>query len=64
MATGNHLLVSVKANQPTLFQHLTETYLAQSPQDRHHTHEIGRHNRIERRLTRTWSLPPGVGTED
>ena len=64
MATGNHLLVPVKANQPTLFQHLIETYLAQPPQDRHHTHEIGRHHRIERRLTRTWSLPPGVGTED
>ena len=29
MATGNHLLVPVKANQPTLFQHLTETYPAQ-----------------------------------
>ncbi len=54
----------VKANQPTLFQHLIETYLAQPPRDRHHTHEIGRHHRIERRLTRTWSLPPGVGTED
>ena len=40
MATGNHLLVPVKANQPTLFQHLTETYLAQPPQDRHHTHEM------------------------
>jgi len=33
--------VPVKANQPTLFQHLIETYLAQPPQDRHHTHEIG-----------------------
>jgi len=64
MATGNHLLVPVKANQPSLFQHLTETYPAQPPQDRHHTHEIGRHHRIERRLTRTWSLPRGVGTED
>jgi len=48
-----------EANQPTLLQHLTETYPAQPPQDRHHTHEIGCHNRIERRLTRTWSLPPG-----
>ncbi len=64
MATGNHLLVPVKANQPSLFQHLTETYLAQPPQDRHHTHEIGRHHRIERRLTRTGSVPLGVGTED
>ncbi len=64
MATGHHLLVPVKANQPTLFQRLTETYPAQPPQDRHHTHEIGRHHRIEQRLTRTWSLPLGIGTED
>jgi predicted transposase YbfD/YdcC len=64
MATGHHLLVQVKANQPTLFQHLTETDPAQPPQDRHHTHEIGRHHRIEQRLTRTWSLPLGIGTED
>lgn len=55
-------MVQVKANQPTLVQHLTETYPAQPPQDRHHTHEIGCHHRIERRLTRTWSLPPGTGT--
>ncbi len=64
MATGNHLLVQVKANQPTLLQHLTEIYPAQPPQDRYHTHEIGRHHRIEQRLTRTWSLPPDIGTED
>ena len=64
MATGHHLLVPVKANQPTLLQHLTETYPVQPPQDRHHTHEIGRHHRIEQRLTRMWSLPLGIGTED
>ena len=64
LATGNHLIVQVKANQPTLFQPLTETYPAQPPHDRRHAHEIGRHNRIERRLTRTWSLPPGTGTEE
>lgn len=64
-STGNHLLMQVKANQPALFQHLTETYSAQPSQDRqHHTHEIGRHNRIEQRLTRTWSLPLGISTED
>lgn len=64
IATGNHLMVHVKANQPRWFQHLTETYPAQPPQDRHHTHEIGRHNRIERRLTRTWRLPLGTGIEE
>ncbi len=63
IATGNHLMVQVKANQPRWFQHLTETYPAQPPQDRHHTHEIGRHNRIERRLPRTWRLPLGTGIE-
>ena len=63
IATGNHLLVQVKANPPTLFQHLTGTYPAQPAQDRHHTHEIGRHHRIERRLTRTWPLPLGTGPE-
>src|SRR5512144_1402338 len=63
MATGNHLMVQVKANQPALFEHLTETYPAQPPQDRHHTHEVGRNNRIERRMTRTWGLLPGTGTE-
>lgn len=57
-------MVHVKANQPRWFQHLTETYPAQPPQDRHHTHEIGRHNRIERRLTRTWRLPLGTGIEE
>ena len=25
---------------------------------------LGRHNRIEQRLTRTWSRPPDIGTED
>ena len=64
IATGNHLVVQVKANQPTWFKHLTETYPTQPPQDRHHTHEISRHNRIERRLTRTWRLPPGTGIEE
>ncbi len=64
MATGHHLLVPVKTHQPTLFQHLTETDPAQPPQDRYHTHEIGRHHRIEQCLTRTWSLPPDIGTED
>lgn len=64
LATGNHLLVQVKANQPTLFEHLTATYPAQPPQDWRHTHEIGHHNRIEQRLTRTWRLPAGTGIEE
>jgi len=63
-ATDNHLLVQVKANQPTLFERLTATYPAQQPQDQHHSHEIGRHNRIEQRTTRLWNLPPGAGIEE
>jgi len=63
IGTHNHLLVQVKANQPTLFERLTETYPAQRPQDQHHSHEIGRHNRMEQRTTRRWDLPPGAGIE-
>ncbi len=64
IATGAHLMVQVKANQPPLFKHLTETYPAQLPQDQHYTHEIGQHNRIGRRLTRTWNLSLDTGIED
>jgi predicted transposase YbfD/YdcC len=56
--------VQVKANQPTLFTHLTETYPALPPQDGHRTHDMGHHHRIERRMTRTWSLPLGTGIEN
>src|SRR5512144_3093532 len=47
-----------------LVERLTETYPAQRPQDQHHSHEIGRHNRIEQRTTRLWNLPPGAGLEE
>lgn len=62
-ATGNDLRVQLKGNQPSLSRRLTTTYPAQPPVDRHHSHEIGHHGRIERRTTRVWPLPPGVGTE-
>ena len=54
--------VQIKANQPTLLRQLTQIAATQSPQDGHHTHEIGRRNRIEQRLTRTWNLPSDFGT--
>ena len=63
MATGNHLIVQLKANQPSLYERLTSTYPSQPPQAQHHTLEIGRHARLERRTTRLWSLPPAAGTE-
>jgi hypothetical protein len=63
MATHNHLLVQLKGNQPSLYERLTTSYLQQPPQDVHHTHEIGRHSRIEQRTTQVWSLPAGAGTE-
>ena len=54
----------MKANQPALFKHLTETYPARAPQDQHCSSEIGHHHRIERRLTRTWNLSLDTGRED
>ena len=63
IATGNDLLVQLKGNQPSLYQRLTTTYPMQPPVDRHHSHELGGHGRIERRTTRVWLLPPGAGTE-
>lgn len=62
-ATGNQLLVQLKANQPSLYERLTTTYPEQPPLDRHHSHEVGQHARLERRTTRVWPLPPGAGTE-
>src|SRR5512144_2285257 len=63
MATGNDLLVQLKANQPSLYERLTSTYPSQPPQEQHHTLEIGRHSRFERRTTRLWPLPAEAGTE-
>lgn len=64
MATGNHLLVQLKANQPTLQERLPPPIPRTRGQDRYPPHELGRHSRIERRTTRVWALPPGAGTED
>jgi predicted transposase YbfD/YdcC len=54
----------VKANQPALFKHLTETYPARAPPDQHGSSEIGHPHRIERRLTRTWKLSLDTGREN
>lgn len=62
VATDNQLLVRLKGNQPSLYARLTATYPSQLPVDQHHSHDVGRHARLERRITRVWSLPPGAGT--
>ncbi len=63
IATGNNLLVQLKGNQLSLSRRLTTTSPTPPPLDRHHSHEIGHHGRIERCPTRVWPLPPGAGTE-
>ena len=63
MASGNHLLVQLKANQPSLHQAMI-AYADQHPSiDLHRLHDGGRRGRIESRVAEVWHLPPGVGTE-
>lgn len=60
--SGNHLLVQVKGNQPTLQAHVREL-AAQAPANTEHSHEIGQHSRIEQRTARIWPLPEAFGSE-
>ncbi len=63
IATGNHLLVQLKRNQPLLHEAMLE-YTRHHPfADEDRTHEIGQRNRIEDRTAHIWHLPKGVGTE-
>jgi hypothetical protein len=61
--TGNHLLVQLKRNQPTLYERVLEKVISQPVAERHHTHEVGQRNRIERRNVSVWPLPAGIGSE-
>lgn len=62
LATGNHLLVQVKGNQPTLQAHArAATRLPPCLSESSHT--LGRRNRIEQRTVQVWSLPARFGTE-
>lgn len=60
--SGNHLLVQLKGNQPTLQAHARKL-TAQSPTHIEHSHEVGRHSRIETRTVKRWPLPAGFGSE-
>lgn len=63
MATGNHLLVQLKGNQPTL-QETIRAYCAQHPpDDQHYQCDLGQRSRLEQRTVRFWRLPSGVGVE-
>lgn len=63
IATGNHLLVQLKGNQPSLQQAMA-AYADQHPSiDHDRLHNSGRQGRIEDRIAQVWHLPPGVGTE-
>jgi predicted transposase YbfD/YdcC len=63
IATGNHILVQLKRNQPSLHEAMVEHSRCHPFVDEDHTHEIGQRNRIEDRTAQVWHLPPGVGTE-
>ena len=61
--TKNHLLVQLKRNQPTLYERLLEQVVPQPAATVHYSHEIGQHNRLERRTVSVWPLAAGIGTE-
>ena len=61
--TENHLLVQLKRNQPTLYDRLLAQVVPQPAATVHHSHEVGQHNRLERRTVSVWPLAAGTGTE-
>jgi len=63
IATGNHILVQLKRNQPLLHDAMVEYTQCHPFVDEDHTHEIGQRNRIEDRTAQVWHLPSGVGSE-
>lgn len=63
VATGNHVLVQLKRNQPRLHEAMVAHSRRHPCVDEHHTHEMGQRNRIEDRIAQVWRLPPGTGTE-
>ena len=63
IATGNHLLVQLKGNQPRLHEAMVEHTRHHPFVDEDRTHEIGQRNRIEDRTVQVWHLPAGTGTE-
>lgn len=63
IATGNHILVQLKGNQPSLQASMVEYAQSQPPVDQAYTYDLGQRNRIEQRTAEVWPLSPGVGTE-
>ena len=63
MPTGNHILVQLKGNQPSLQARRVEYAQRQPPVDQAYTCDLGRRHRIEQRTAEVWPLAPGVGTE-
>ena len=64
VASGNDVLVQVKANQPTLLQAVTTLAEQARPNDSHHDDQLGQRNRIETRCTSVWPVVAGsVGAE-
>src|SRR5512143_237012 len=61
--TENHRWVQLKRNQPTLYARLLEQVVPQPATTVHHSHEVGQHNRLERRTVSVWPLAAGTGTE-
>src|SRR5512139_1849393 len=61
--TESHLLVQLKRNQPTLYERLLVQVVPQPAATVYHSHEVGQHNRLERRTVSVWPLAAGTGPE-
>jgi hypothetical protein len=63
IATGSHLLVQLKGNQPKRRAAVREVCRTQPSVEQAYAVDLGRRNRIEQRTARLWPLPAGTGTE-
>ena len=64
VASGNDVLVQVKANQPTLLDTLTALARQMQPGGTYSDHQRGQRNRIETRHTSVWPVATArLGTE-
>jgi len=63
LESGNHILVQLKRNQPSLHDAVAQHAHNQAPAETHTLHDSGKRNRIEMRVASVWTLPAGVGTE-
>ena len=63
MASGNHFLVQLKTNQPSLWEAIRDYCTGHAPDDHHYRCDVGRRSRLEQRTVRLWHLPAGFGHE-